>query len=76
MYHVYAKDSRAVVMLISSAYVDKVWCKHECRAAIARALKEDGYILPVRFDDAWPQGLVETTRMLGQGALSDRHRGS
>ena len=55
---IYSEKSEYVVMLISEEYVRKQWCRHERRSAIAEALRrEREFVLPVRFDDAWPEGI-------------------
>lgn len=55
---IYSKKAQFVLMLISKEYVAKQWCRHERRSAIAEALGHDKeFILPVRFDDAWPDGI-------------------
>lgn len=48
------------VALITSEWVEKTWPVHERRSALARALEEDGYFLPVRFDDTVVPGLRPT----------------
>jgi hypothetical protein len=59
---IYSHDTDYVLMLISDAYVSGEWTRLERRAAISRAIKEKGeYILPVRFDDSWPDGIPTTT---------------
>jgi hypothetical protein len=48
-------------MFISKEYVAKEWPQHERRAALSRAIKEDGdYVLPVRFDNTAVPGLTDT----------------
>lgn len=55
---IYSKKAQFVLMLISQEYLDKQWCRHERRSAIAEALGRDSeFILPVRFDGAWPDGI-------------------
>jgi hypothetical protein len=55
---VYTRKSRYVRMLISQEYIEKQWCRHERRSAISERLNREGeFILPVRFDHAWPDGL-------------------
>jgi hypothetical protein len=59
---IYSQNSDYVLMLISDAYVNGEWTRLERRAAISRALKEKNeFILPVRFDDSWPDGMPTTT---------------
>lgn len=58
--HVYRVASRACVMFISKEYAEKPWTKHERRSALSRALEEDEYVLPARFDDTELPGLGPT----------------
>ena len=58
---IYKDKSRYTLMFISRYYRDKLWTKHERRAAQARAFEEDHeYILPARFDDTEIEGLLST----------------
>jgi len=58
---VYRLQARYCVMFISGHYADKVWTRHECRAALARAMAERvEYVLPARFDDTEVPGLRPT----------------
>lgn len=59
---IYSKDANYVLMLISKDYLESEWTRLERRSAISRALKEKKeYILPVKFDDSWPEGIPTTT---------------
>ncbi len=58
---VYREGSRLCLMFVSQDYAEKSWPRHERRSALARALDEDGYVLPVRFDDTQLPGLRPTT---------------
>jgi TIR domain len=58
--HVYRVASRACVMFISKEYAEKPWTKHERRSALSRALEEDEYVLPARFDGTELPGLGPT----------------
>ena len=49
-------------MFISAEYATKPWTRHERRSALARALEEDEYVLPVRFDDTDLPGLRPTVK--------------
>ena len=58
---VYKEKARYTVMFISKHYRDKLWAKHERRAAQARAFTEaQDYILPARFDKTEIPGLLDT----------------
>jgi hypothetical protein len=48
---IYRNQARYCVMFISEHYVKKVWPSFEKRSALAREVVEQGYILPVRFDN-------------------------
>lgn len=57
----YRLQARYCVMFVSTHYAEKVWTKHEKRAALARALVErTEYVLPARFDDTEVPGLRPT----------------
>jgi hypothetical protein len=61
----FAADTAYVVMFISKEYVAKEWTRHERRAALSRAIAEEGeYVLPVRFDDSAVPGLPDTVQYL------------
>ncbi|MGE0202543.1 MAG: toll/interleukin-1 receptor domain-containing protein [Hyphomicrobiaceae bacterium] len=58
---IYQKRARFTVMFISKAYSNKLWAKHERRAAQTRAFQESReYILPARFDDTEIPGVLPT----------------
>ncbi|WP_109117125.1 TIR domain-containing protein [Azospirillum sp. TSO22-1] len=58
---IYSERAKRVVMLVSEQYITKMWCNHERRSATSKYLQSsDSYILPVRFDNAWPPGLPST----------------
>lgn len=59
---VYRQLSRACVMFISAEYAQKPWTRHERRSALARALEEDEYVLPARFDETELPGLRPTIK--------------
>ena len=62
---VYQNKARYCLLLISSAYAEKVWTNHERRSAQARALlQKTEYILPVRFDGTEIPGLPPTVGYL------------
>jgi TIR domain len=55
---IYRQQARYCVMFISKYYAEKVWTRHERRAALARAMAERAeYVLPARFDDTEIPGL-------------------
>jgi hypothetical protein len=58
--YVYREGSRFCVMFISSDYAEKAWTRHERRSALARALEDDEYVLPARFDDTELPGFRPT----------------
>jgi hypothetical protein len=46
-------------------YIKKQWCRHERRSAISEGLKRDyEFILPIRFDESWPEGIPDTRHYL------------
>src|SRR5215831_14728880 len=56
---IYARESAAVVVFISSDYAGRDWTRLERRAAFSRAVFEAGvYVLPARFDDSELPGLL------------------
>ena len=57
---VYQYSARYCVMFVSRHYRDKVWPHHEAASALARALRDREYLLPVRFDDTALPGLLPT----------------
>lgn len=68
---VYGKNSRYVVLFLSSAYASKAWPQHEKRFALGRLLASGtGRILPVRFDDTEIQGLAPTISYLDLRVLT------
>lgn len=55
------QSAALVVVFISAAYKDKMWTRHELRAALARAIRTGrAYIIPGRFDDTELPGLPHT----------------
>ena len=64
-HQLFAADAAYVVMFISKDYVAKKWTRHERRAALSRAIAEEGeYVLPVRFDDSAVPGLPDTVQFV------------
>ncbi|WP_313887540.1 TIR domain-containing protein [Nodosilinea sp. LEGE 07088] len=62
---VYKSKALYTVMFISEHYAQKLWARHERRAAQTRAFSESSeYILPTRFDDTEVPGLNETVGYL------------
>ena len=58
---VYQKKAKYCVIFVSEHYVRKRWTNVECRAALARAFKENSpYILPIKLDDAEIPGILPT----------------
>ncbi len=69
--NVYGRDSRFVVMFLSTHYASKAWPDHEKSFALGRHLKGDtGRILPVRFDDTAIEGLPPTLGYLDLRVLT------
>jgi len=67
---VYRRSSQYCVIFISANYVKKMWTRHERRAALSRALQEEGeYILPARFDDTEVPGILPSTHYI---SLTDK----
>jgi hypothetical protein len=67
---VYRRSGQYCVIFISKDYVDKMWTRHERRAALSRALKEqEEYILPARFDEADVPGIPPTVAYI---SLADK----
>jgi hypothetical protein len=67
---VYRRSGQYCVMFISKDYVKKMWTRHERRAAISRALKEEvEYILPARFDETEVPGISPTVHYV---SLADK----
>jgi hypothetical protein len=64
---VYRQGSGACVMFVSAEYAEKSWTTLERRSAMARALEEDEYLLPVRFDDTELPGLRPTIGYVDAG---------
>jgi hypothetical protein len=62
LHETYSRRARYCVALISRAYVEKVWTRHEIRSAQERALKQGyvEYLLPVRIDKSKVPGLMST----------------
>ena len=61
----YRKRARFCVVFVSRHYAEKVWTRHELKAAQARAFSESvEYLLPVRLDRTELPGLLPTTAFL------------
>ena len=59
---IYMDRARFCLVLISAAYLKKLWTRHELRSAQAGAFgKDDEYILPLRLDDTDVPGILPTT---------------
>lgn len=57
---IYRNQARYCIMFLSRHYAQKAWPRHEKQSALARALGDQGYILPARFDDTDIPGLQPT----------------
>jgi len=61
----YRRRARFCVVFVSRHYAEKLWTRHELKAAQARAFEESReYLLPVRLDDTEIPGLLPTTGFL------------
>lgn len=58
------QESRRCVPFISRQYREKDWTRWEWRLAQERALKEDGFLLPARFDDTEMPALPGTVNFV------------
>lgn len=66
---IYSRSGQYCVMFISKEYVNKMWTRHERRAALSRAITEQReYVLPARFDESEVPGVLPT---VGYISLSD-----
>ncbi|MFO0861219.1 MAG: TIR domain-containing protein [Phycisphaerales bacterium] len=73
---IYREQARFCVMFISKHYAEKVWTRHERRAALAKAMVERGeYVLPVRFDDTQVPGLSPSIGFLDLRILNPEQLG-
>lgn len=60
---IYTNRARFCLIICSVEYARRAYTNAERRAALDRALRsENEYILPVRTDEAWIEGLPEATR--------------
>jgi len=57
---IFREKAAYCVAFISKEWVERTWPTHERRSALARALVDSGYFLPVRFDDTPVPGLRPT----------------
>jgi len=68
---IYDGEARYCVVLISADYCDKAYTNFERRRALDRALDSRAeYILPVRIDDSWLDGLPRATAYLDLRQMS------
>jgi len=72
LYEIYSQKSKYVIIFVSKEYKEKIWTNHERQAAQERALqlKNNEYILPVKFDDTNIPGLYSTIKFLDANQLS------
>jgi hypothetical protein len=61
---IYQNRASYCVIFISEHYAPKAWPKMERKSAFARALSDDGYILPVKFDNTEIPGLPPTVHYI------------
>jgi hypothetical protein len=63
--HTYLERGMYVLILISAAYKERAYTRVERRAAFDRMIESAGaYVLPVRVDDMWLEGLPKATAHL------------
>jgi TIR domain/Protein of unknown function (DUF2934) len=68
---VYDRQARFCLILISRDYCERAYTNLERRRALDRALESKvEYILPVRLDDSWLEGLPRATAYLDLRAMS------
>lgn len=61
LHHIYNKDSKFCIILISEKYIEKMWTTHERKSALQRQLEQKGgYILPIKIDGSILPGLPDT----------------
>lgn len=73
---IYRQQARYCIMFISKHYADKIWTRHERRAALARAMAERvEYVLPARFDDTEIPGLNPVVGYLDLKDVSPKQLG-
>lgn len=60
--NIFKNSARYCIIFTSQNYANKVWTKHELKAAQARALEESDqeYILPIKLDDTEIPGILST----------------
>ena len=61
---IYQNKASYCVIFISKHYAPKAWPKMERRSAFARVLSDEGYILPVKFDNTEILGLPPTVHYI------------
>lgn len=65
---IYTRQARCCVAIISRNYVAGGWPTFELQAAQERALIDDGYLLPIRLDDA---DVPSLPRSMGYASMAD-----
>jgi hypothetical protein len=72
LYEIYSKKSKYVIIFVSKEYKEKIWTNHERQAAQEKALhlKNQEYILPVKFDETNIPGLSSTIKYLDANKYS------
>jgi hypothetical protein len=61
---IYSKDSRYAVLFVSKSYREKRWTIHELKMALQRALNQEEYILPAKFDDTKLDGISSNIKFI------------
>lgn len=60
-HNLYSQRALYCIVILSKAYIDKLWTRHELQAAQERVFKEKSdYILPIRLDDTPIPGIPVT----------------
>lgn len=72
---VFEKKANSCVMFISKDYAEKTWPNFERQIIQAKSLFQDGYLLPVRFDDTPIKGEIPTVKYLNIQNMSPEELG-
>ncbi len=72
---VFEKKANSCVMFISKDYAEKTWPNFERQIIQAKSLFQEGYLLPVRFDDTSIKGEIPTVKYLNIQNMSPEELG-